>query len=186
MTANLVTPPLEEPVSLLEMKAYLKLDTDYEDALLRAFITAARVHLENLTGRHLLSQTWRLLLIAPLTGHIVLPVQPVRAVSSAAILSEEGDVIALDASPFPVFQAQDPAILNNINDYVLQSGQRLQLDVETGFGPTPEDVPQPLRQALYLIVAEWFEKRLVVDPIRLPGLNQAIAPLIGPYRTIRL
>ena len=65
-------------------------------------------------------------------------------------------------------------------------GYRLQLDVETGFGATPEDVPAPLLQAVRMIAAEWYERRLIADPASLPSLLKALAPLIAPYRSIRL
>ena len=42
MTLTLLSGPAEEPVSLAEARAHLKLDATEEDALLTALLTAAR------------------------------------------------------------------------------------------------------------------------------------------------
>ncbi|WP_316858037.1 phage head-tail connector protein [uncultured Cohaesibacter sp.] len=186
MTTTLLTPPALEPVSLAEIKAYLKLDIDKEDDLLRAFLTAARVHLEHLTGHHFITQTWRLLLEGPLGETFRLPLQPVTDIVAAAVVDIEANITSLDVTGLSIFQAQDPAILANIDGFLLASNQRLQLDVETGFGPAAEDVPEPLRLAIKMVVAEWYERRLIADPSQLPTLAKSLQPLIGSYRSLRL
>jgi uncharacterized phiE125 gp8 family phage protein len=62
MTSYLIAGPGEEPVSLAEAKAFCRIDGTDEDALVSALITAARLHVESITGRALLTQTWRLIL----------------------------------------------------------------------------------------------------------------------------
>ncbi len=186
MTANLLSPPMVEPVSLADIKAFLKLDSDAEDDLLRAFISSARVHLEHLTGRQFITQTWRVLLDGDLGRRISLPIQPVSNIVSAAILSEDGDLLSLATESFALYQSHNPALIVNPGGMLLTAGQRLQLDLETGYGPSDEDVPMPLKQALKMIVAEWYERRLIADPTQLPTLAKALQPLVNPYKTIRL
>ena len=62
MTAALITGPALEPVSLADVKAHLRVDTDDEDALLTAAIVSARVHVEAVTRRVLIEQSWRVYL----------------------------------------------------------------------------------------------------------------------------
>ena len=186
MAANLLTSPLVDPISLSEMKAFLKLETDGEDDLLRAFISAARVHLEHMIGRHLITQSWRVALHGPLQETFTLSIQPVTAIKEAAILSADGDLVDLSPESFVIRDPADPARISNIGGVSVGMAQRLQIDVETGFGPTPEDVPESLRMALRLIVAEWHERRLIAEPGQLPSLATALGPLIAPYRSIRL
>ncbi len=64
MTAALITGPALEPVSLADVKAHLRVDTDDEDALLIAAIVSARVHVEAVTRRVLIEQSWRVYLDA--------------------------------------------------------------------------------------------------------------------------
>ena len=186
MSATLLTAPVVEPVSLAEIKAYLKIDQDVEDDLLRAFLSAARVHLEHMIGRHLISQAWRILLEGALGKRFCLPVQPVSELLAIAIIEVDGSMTELDASGLSIFQADNPATLVNLDGFLLSGQQRLQIDVETGFGPTAEDVPEPLRLAIKMIVAEWYERRLIADPAQLPALAKALAPLLAPYRSFHL
>ena len=186
MTATLISAPQIEPVSLAEMKTYLRIDQSLEDDLLRAFISSARLHLEYLSGHHFISQQWRLLVQAPLGEKLSLPLQPAQSITSAAILSDEGDLVALASDALSIYQAMGPAIITNPSGLILTSRQRLQLDMETGFGPTADDVPEPLRHALKMVVAEWYERRLIADPDQLPSLAAAIRPMLASYRTVRL
>ena len=186
MSATLLSPPLVEPVSLAEIKAYLKIEHSHEDDLLRAFLSSARVHLEQLIGHQLISQTWRLVLEPPFETRIVLPLAPLLAITSAALVSPEGDLMMLGGEAFSILQSKGPAILYSHNSLASNPAHRLQLDVEVGFGPSAEDVPQPLHQAIKMITAEWYERRLIAEPAALPNLANALAPFIGPYRSFRL
>nr|WP_321457693.1 head-tail connector protein [uncultured Cohaesibacter sp.] len=186
MSAILLTAPAVEPVSLVDIKAYLKIDHDAEDDLLRAFLSAARVHLEHMIGHHLITQTWRLLIEGPLGETFRLPVQPVSGLLALSVINVDGKATELDVSGLSIFQADNPAILANLDGFLLSSNQRLQIEVETGFGPTADDVPDPLRLAIKMIVAEWYERRLIADPDQMADLSKALAPLIAPYRGLHL
>ena len=56
-----------------------------------------------------------------------------------------------------------------------------------GYGDEASDVPAPIRQALKLLVAHWFEHR---EPVVLGEAPQevpaTIASLLSPYRRVRL
>ena len=52
-------PPDQEPVSLVEAKAYTRVDGDQDDGLLRHLIKTARNVVETYTTRSLMTQTWR-------------------------------------------------------------------------------------------------------------------------------
>src|SRR5690348_5785828 len=99
MTSYLIAGPGEEPVSLAEAKAFARVDGSDEDALVSALIAAARLHVESLTGRALVTQTWRLVLKC-VSGLVVqLPVVPAIALIEApddAVL--QGDSV-LPAAP---------------------------------------------------------------------------------------
>ena len=55
---GLITPPIIEPVSLAEAKLHLRVDDNDDDELITAIITAAREHVEDITRRCILTQTW--------------------------------------------------------------------------------------------------------------------------------
>ena len=54
MNLQMITPPVGEPVTLDDVKRFLKIDTTADDTLLLALIAAARETCENYTGRKLL------------------------------------------------------------------------------------------------------------------------------------
>src|SRR5580692_8919211 len=61
MTAfKLITPPVEEPVTLADAKAQARVDTNIDDALIAALISGARQWAEHYTGRAFITQTWQM------------------------------------------------------------------------------------------------------------------------------
>jgi hypothetical protein len=63
MPVRLVTPPVEEPVTLEQAKSHLRLDTSLDDDYLQSLlIPAARQYLERVCWRAFLLQTWELTL----------------------------------------------------------------------------------------------------------------------------
>jgi len=58
--ATLITAPIIEPITLGELKLHLRCDDAVftEDGLLNSIITAGREYVEDITRRHLLTQTW--------------------------------------------------------------------------------------------------------------------------------
>lgn len=60
MALKLITPPKEEPVSLDEAKADLRVDSDFldHDALIQGYITAGRMQAETICRRVFVTQSW--------------------------------------------------------------------------------------------------------------------------------
>ncbi len=56
-----------------------------------------------------------------------------------------------------------------------------------GYGPAASDVPAPVRQALLLLVAHWYEHR---EPIEIgssaTAIPQTVSDLLMPHRGVRL
>lgn len=158
MTSYLIAGPGEEPVSLAEAKAFCRIDGTDEDALVSALITAARLHVESITGRALLTQTWRLILQS-VSGLVVpLPVVPASE----------------------LIDAPDGAVLQGDSLLLAAETDQLSVDYTAGYGDA-EDVPQDLKQAVLTLVAYWYEHRdaLTSAPV---GFDR----LIATYRRVRL
>jgi hypothetical protein len=158
MTSYLIAGPGEEPVSLAEAKAFCRIDGSDEDALLGALIAAARLHVESITGRALVTQTWRLLLDSPQGLVIPLPVVPVAE----------------------LLEAPDGAVLQGDSVLLAAAVSSLGIDYIAGYGGA-ENVPQDLKQAVLALVAYWYEHRdsLTTAPL---GFER----LIASYRRVRL
>lgn len=188
MTPILIAPPAVEPIGLDETKAWLRIETVAEDELVGTLIASARLVVENLTRRVLVAQTWRLVLDELSPRGVRLPFSPVRSVV----------IRIFDAAGAPsIVPAQDYSLVAEGGDTRVkfaalppQPGRQkagVEIDVEAGFATNAEGVPAPLRQAMRLLVARWYENRGDVetdaDIARTPA---AVAALLAPYRRVRL
>ncbi len=124
MTSYLIAGPGEEPVSLAEAKAFCRIDAADEDALVGALVAAARLHVESLTGRALVTQSWRLVLNCPVGRVIPLPVVPAIALLAAPegrVL--QGDSVLL-AAPVDELSIDYTAGYGDAGDVPATSGRR--------------------------------------------------------------
>lgn len=182
MISYLLAGPAEEPVSLAETKAFLRLDGDAEDGLVTTLIAAARLHVEAVTGRALVTQSWRLVLDAwPIDGAVTVPVAPVIEVAAIRVFDEQDDEheVALDG-----LQVEPRRVL--LPDAALPVLRRrlaVEIDYDAGHG-VAADVPADLKRALLALVAHWFEQRDVAatDAVAPAGFDR----LVAGYRQVRL
>jgi uncharacterized phiE125 gp8 family phage protein len=172
----LLAAPAEEPLSLAEAKAWLRLDADDEDSLVVALIAAARAHVEAVTRRKLVAQVWRMRRDGnSRDGEHRLPFAPLRHVVAVRILGAEGQPHALAPSQWSVVGAADDPRVRIASSL---SGV-IEIDAEFGYGAA-QDTPAPLRQAIRALVAAWFEHRGDTRP------PAAVADLLAPFVRARL
>jgi uncharacterized phiE125 gp8 family phage protein len=183
MPLILLTKPEEEPLSLADAKAYLRVDNDAEDALIGSLIVAARRHLEDATGKRFVRQLWRLSLDAwPVAGVVSLPLAPVLGIAAARLREVDGTEVPLDITSWSVDGAN--RLHTDTHVAVRRPFAGIEIDVEAGFGDAG-DVPQDVVQAIRLLVAHLFEHRSGADHAR-NGLPLAAAALIATERRVRL
>jgi uncharacterized phiE125 gp8 family phage protein len=181
----LIAGPAVEPVSVDEMRAFLRLDEAAEDELVATLITAACHCIEAASGRILIAQSWRIALDSWPHDHVVaLPLSPLIAVESVRVLDAAGPPILLATAHYRVHPASDPPRII-IDTTAVDPGRALQgieLDVRVGYGD--DSVPAPLRQAIRMLAARWFEHRGDEPDDALPPPD--ILALIAPFRRARL
>ena len=191
MTAALIAAPTLEPVALADAKAHLRLDTDDDDALIAAAIAAARVHVEVATRRVLIEQGWRVSLDAwPRKRILTIPVAPLIAVDAVTVYDAAGDPVVVPADDYEVDAVSVPGRLVLASPVPAPAGRAvngIEIDVTAGYGPSSVEVPAPLRQAIMMLVAHWYEHRGAVGH----DLAGAVAPLgfealVAPYRILSL
>ena len=191
MTAALITAPALEPVTLADAKAHLRLDTDDDDQLLTAAIVAARVHVEALTRRLLIEQGWRVYLDQwPRKRIVRLSPAPLIAVDAVTVYDANGDPTVVAADDYEVDTVAVPGrlVLSGSAPVVVgKAVNGIEIDVTAGYGPSSVDVPAPLRQAIMMLTAHWYEHRGVVGH----DMAGAIPPLgfdalIAPFRVLSL
>ena len=184
MTYALIHPPQAEPLTLADVKAHLRLDSGDEDTLLAALIGAAREHLERTTGLCLLRQTWRLYLDRwPETGVILIGKTPVQAIETILVFDGQGhaaDITATEklldgaARPARLWLREPPAPERELNG--------IEIDFTAGHGEAATDVPDTLKRAMLMHVAQMFAFRGAVAPENQPAAVPAgYERLVSPF-----
>jgi len=192
MALVLISGPAVEPVSLAEAKAHLRVDGSAEDTLIASLIITSRLHVEAALGLALITQSWSLFLDAwPSGPHVRLPLRPVQSITAVQLYAPDESVETLNPDLFLLDGAGIPPRLVRQGSLAWPAPKRIANGIEiaftAGFGNAVADVPAPIRQAVLLLVAHWYEHR---EPIEI-GAAQTRVPhmvseLLGPYRSPRL
>lgn len=188
MPATLIAGPALEPVSLDEVKAHLRVDHDDEDDLLTAAIVAARSHVESATRRVLVAQSWRLHLDRwPRRRMLRLPIAPLISVDEIRVRNGGGPAV-VDVEDYVVDTASVPGRLflsGDVPSPATRTPGAIEIDITAGYGELAADVPSPLRHAIRMLVAHWYEQRgAVADPGRGATAPLGFAALVAPYRIV--
>lgn len=191
MPSILLTPPAAEPLTLAQAKDFLRVQHDADDDLIAALIAGARLHVEAQTRRALMTQTWRLVRdVWPASGRLpVLPV-PLREIVAAGVWRADGTLQAIDLDAFAIDAASGPAVLAFERGAMPAPGRLaagIEIDIAAGYGDEPDDVPEPLRQAMRLLVAHWYENRSVISASgEVAYFPTNVSALLAPFRVVSL
>ncbi|WP_181704334.1 head-tail connector protein [Chthonobacter albigriseus] len=186
MPVRMILAPLIEPVSLAELKDHLRIDHAEEDAVLITLTVVARAAIERLARKAMITQTFRLFLDAwPESGVVSLPHAPVQSVPAVRVFAG-GSMQTLDLAGFQLDAVSDPARLVALG--TAPQPERpiagIEVDMVVGFGSAAADVPAPLRQAVKLLAARWYENR--GDGPGSVDIPDEILAIAADYRTRRL
>ena len=139
---EVTTDVVNEPVSLDDVKSFLRIDFDTEDLLIKSLIKSARVYCEKYTGITFAPKKADMF-INYQSGTIKLPVYPVTKVN-------EVNFIASDGSESEVtFYTLSP---DTINIDSLGAGMYV-VDIEYGYASLPDELKTGLLMAVGLLYA---------------------------------
>lgn len=162
---RLVSPPAAEPVSLIEAKAWLKVEHTADDTLISGLISAARILAERMFGCQFVTATWQLTLEGFPEGgeRIELPRGPLQSVTSIQYVDTDGEDQTLDASEYEVDETRDPGFVQPVDaGYWPQARywqvKTVQVTYQSGYGAAAA-VPEPIKAALKFAVASWYTRR---------------------------
>lgn len=158
--------PAVPVVTVAEMVAHARANAE-DNALLEAYVGAATAHFDGWTGvlgRCLINQQWRIGLGAwPACRTIRLPFPDV---SAAAVVYSDADDAEQTVDAALVERGHDAlgAFLRLKDDFSAPTLYDDRLDpvrvtFTAGFGAAATDVPQPLRVAIMMLAAHWYETR---------------------------
>ena len=184
--------PAVEPVTLAEAKDHLRVDGTAEDTLIGSLIVTSRLHVEAAMGLALVTQGWSVFLDAwPPGSALALPLRPVQSITAVRLYDEDAVVTTVPAGTYFLDGAGVPARLVRQGALAWPSPRRTANGIEVaftaGYGDAAADVPEPIRQALLLLIAHWHEHRSPLEVgSRAQPAPDMVAELLAPYRALRL
>jgi uncharacterized phiE125 gp8 family phage protein len=181
-----LTQPTAEPVTLAEARSFLRESLPEDDPLITALIRAARELVEKETGLCLLNRdiaeyrdAW------PQAPTLELQSWPVAEVKELRVAGADGATSLIDPAHYYLDAASRPARL------VLRPGRQapragqaangIQVTLTAGFGATPDKLPESLRQAVQMQLAQMFAQRSAIA-----GLAPDVQRLLQPWRRLKL
>lgn len=194
MSLSLVTAPTVEPVSLAEIKAHLRVDTNDEDAYLHSLISAARQYFDGRSGtlgRALNTQTWKMTLPA-FSDWINIPLPPLQSVSSVKYYDTSDSLQTVATTVYEVIvDGTAGGAVHLLGDQnwptAVSTNKKEPIEIEfvAGYGDSWNDVPRPIRQAIMFIVAQFYETREpVIQGSVASKIPFTVDAIVAPYRLV--
>lgn len=180
--------PSTEPVSVAEAKAHARVDTEDENALIGAMITAARDQAEDYTRRAFVNTTFEMKLDCFPIGRssIIVPVSDLVSVTSIEYVDEDEATQTLASSKYIVDTHSTPGRIAIDPDEAWPTTREqinaVEVTFVAGFGSSATDVPQAIRQAIKSIFATLYEHRETkITGTIATEIPEAAKYLLDPY-----
>lgn len=184
-TIQIVTPPASEPLTLSEVKEFLRVDHSDDDATLAIFIKAARQLCESYTRLVLMPTTIEEYFddFPQYTGtfkdEIRLSRSPVQSVTYVKYIDGNETTITADANEYKVDTISHPARISPDNGWfgTYETINAVFVRYVAGYADAAS-VPAPLKHGMMLVIGDMYENR--TDSVkRLPTASEY---LWNPYR----
>jgi uncharacterized phiE125 gp8 family phage protein len=187
---TLITPPSTEPLTLTEVKSYLRLDDasdDSDDIYISSLITVAREYCEEYQHRVYITQTLELSLqefpideTDPLNNNlsdsiIEIPKGNLQTINSVTYKDSAGVVTTME--PEIDYVVSSRGILGRISPpfgkifpvCLLYPLDPIVINFTCGYGDDGTKIPGRIKQAMLLLISHWYENRMVINNLR--GVN---------------
>lgn len=192
MALILQTAPASEPVTAAEAKAHLRVTTSDDDTYISTLIIAARRHVETITRRALINQTWDYFLDCfPGSDKIVIPLPRLSSVTTVKYTDKDNVQNTLTASKYIVDTNNEPGQIvlaygESWPSFTPRPVNAVEVRFVAGYGSSAASVPEGIKQAMLLLIGHWFENRESINigniVTEIPETTNA---LLWPYRVIQ-
>ena len=174
--------PVVEPVSVAELKSFLRITHEGDDALLADMIKAARMFCENYTGKVFISRTFKIV-FDRLNDNRIIPLAkgPLVSVSSVKTFDADGSDVPISSEDYTV-DANRILMNDGVSLHLPPRNTRiLEVNFIAGYGDAADDVPESIKQAILMKATYMYEQRGDI-PVSAPF--DMIASLLKPYKKI--
>jgi uncharacterized phiE125 gp8 family phage protein len=191
LTEETTVPVAALPVQ--DLKDHLRLGSGFsnetlQDGLIETYLRAAIGAIEARIGKVLVQRQFLWVLEGWRDGEEqALPVAPVSAIVGVTLVDVAGDEVVVPATSYRLIpDLHRPRLAGRGTLLPTVPSQGLvRVVFEAGFGAAWSDVPADLRQAVFLLAAEYYEHRHD-DSDQPSGLPFGVVSLIERWRTVRL
>lgn len=183
----------QEALPIDAFKAHLRLGTgfgteDIQEPVLVSFLRAAIAAIEARTGKALIARAFSWTVSRWRNAQAeTLPIAPVQQITGIELIDAEGQATALAPERYALeTDAMRPRLLARGAGFApIAHGGKAVIGFAAGFGPTWEDVPDDLAQAVFLLAAHYYEYRDETNLAR-GCMPFGVQTLIERHRAIRL
>lgn len=188
MSLVLFAGPTLEPVTVQEATDWARITESSEDDLVDGLIRSARAHVEQLTGRALITQTWDLY-CDEFPEQFDIPKPPLQSVSFIKYTDATGTVQTLASTEYTVDAKCEPGRIVPAYGKTWPSTQyvpnAVQVRFVAGYGPAALDIDArapELRQAIGVLVATMYEQRETNTDQQMVDVPEAFYQLVNQHR----
>jgi len=182
---------VHEPVPLQEIKTALGLSDPKNDTLLSCLQLAARLVCEHRTGLVLIEQQWSFFIDQwPESGIVQTPIAPPRSIDAVRVHDWHGGAVDLSPDIFEFDKGPNPTSIRFERGRVpapRRAFDSIEFAVTVGLADTPDQIPQPIRQAIMDLTTTWFAAR---EPVAFGNTDipipEPVAKLLDPFRPTTL
>lgn len=186
MSLLLITPPEKPAVALIELKEYLRIDTDDEQAVISRLLSAATTSAQRTTRRQFITATYELGLDGfPCGGRIELPNNPLQSVTSVKYTDSNGDEQTVDSDDYIVNTASLVGFVEPAFDVSWPIPQSISDSVKVrficGYGDDGTSLPEDLVLAVKLLTSHWYEQRTPGSSDSISEVFMTVSSLLSAY-----
>lgn len=164
LTLSQTTVPTSEPITVDDVKSYLRIDHHDEDILLSTLIATAREDVERFLRRQIMTATWKLYLDDWPSGQTIRPpYPPLQSVTSIAYTDSDGVSQTLNASLYQVDIISQPGRICPSYSQVWptvrgETVNAITITYKAGYANIGA-VPKGIKMAILLLIGDMYEHR---------------------------
>tara|TARA_B100002019_G_scaffold111531_1_gene95959 strand:- start:15877 stop:16494 length:618 start_codon:yes stop_codon:yes gene_type:complete len=181
-----------EPISLAEAKSFLRVTHNNDDSFITSLITACRQSLEITTRRCLsASQSYEVSYCDFPTSYfkLILPNPPITTFSSLKYYNVDGVLTTVDSNSYIHENNGNGvsflAMLDTYSKPTLHKPRIAPVVASYVSGYTSSTLPEPLKQAMLLLIAHYYDTREIISYGDIPYKIQRTVDFISEQYKIR-
>lgn len=207
-TVVTVTPPATSPISLVDMKSYLRVDTSDDDDLIQDFIDSSTESVKQYIKRALITETFELsadgfggneidsdarldalgagmhVISYPYVlgrgNEIEIPFLPIQSITSIKTFDRSNNESTFNSSKYELDEQGGRVYLNEGETWPsdLRSREAVKIVFVAGYGDAGSDIPAPIVQAIRLYVGKMYDCREACE------MPDNCKRLLDPYKIL--